>query len=73
MTIAGLVKMGEKLNGIDSAFIFRLSLFEPTWFPEDVGEDSIPPDSVDKLKRIDKKSFLEGYLLLWSENDASGN
>jgi hypothetical protein len=69
LTIQGLVKMGKKLNAVESAFIFRLSLFHPDWFLEDVGEDSIPPESVEQLKRIDKANFLEGYLHIWTESD----
>ena len=69
MTIAGLVNIGEKLNAVESAFMFWLSLVHPDWFFKNPGENDIPPETAKELLSIDKASFLEGYIQIWMPPD----
>lgn len=58
MSVVGLHRMGEKLNEIESTFMFWLYLHNPGWFVgEEVLKKRAPVERIAELRRIKKIAF----------------
>ena len=70
--MVGLQRMGEKLGDVEDAFLFWLGLHKPGWVHQDVAQERIPVESLDKLRAMDKGGFFEAYLQVRREHRTSG-
>ena len=71
MAITGMDRMGYS-SDLEAAFMFYVYLHNPTWFPEDVANERIPVERLDKMRALDKTTFLESYLQVRAEQRAQG-
>ena len=63
----GLLRMGEKLNETESAFVFWLYLRNPGWFVGDQTiKEHIPPEHLDEIRAVANSEFLNAFATLKS-------